>query len=77
MTDKPYIKQSDTQRIRSWILSEMLGGAGKAAVLVIGIGVALYALYLFSLLLPEESKQAPSPQQQGAIEQPLGAVRLA
>lgn len=77
MSDKHYINQTETQRLRSWILSEMLSGAGKAALFVVAIGVALYALYLFSLLLPEESKQAPAPMPQSAIEQPLGVTRIA
>jgi Intrinsic membrane protein PufX len=77
MSDKHYINQTETQRLRSWILSEMLSGAGKAALFVVLIGVSLYAIYLLGLLLPEESKQAPSPQQQGAIEAPVSATQTA
>jgi hypothetical protein len=76
MSDKHYINQTETQRLRSWILSEMLSGAGKAALFVVLIGVSLYAIYLFSLLLPEESKQAPAPMPQSAIEVPLGPTRI-
>ena len=76
MTDKPYIKQTDAQQIRSWILTEMLSGAGKAALLLVGIGVVIYALYLFSLILPEESKQAPAPMPQSAIEAPAAPTQF-
>jgi Intrinsic membrane protein PufX len=75
MTDKHYMNQSETHRLRSWILHEMLVGAGKAAVVLVGIGVLIYAIHLVSLLLPEESKQAPSPM--GAIEAPLTDRQLA
>jgi hypothetical protein len=77
MSDKHYINQTETQRLRSWILSEMLSGAGKAALFVVLIGVSLYAIYLLGLLLPEESKQAPAPMPQSAIEAPVSAVRTA
>jgi hypothetical protein len=53
----------------------MLSGAGKAALFVITIGVLLGAIYLVSLVLPEESKQAPSPQQNGALEMPADLAR--
>jgi len=61
MSDNDYIKQTRGSMLRSWALSEMLRGAGYAAIVLIGIGVFIYALYLLGLLLPEESKQAPSP----------------
>jgi hypothetical protein len=77
MSDKHYINQTETQRLRSWILSEMLSGAGKAALFVVLIGVSLYAIYLLGLLLPEESKQAPAPMPQSAIEAPVSATQTA
>jgi hypothetical protein len=76
MSEKPYFEQTEAQRLRSWILTEMLSGAGKAAVVLVAIGVLLWAIWGLGQLLPPESKQAPSPQQ-GAIEQPLGPTRLA
>ena len=67
--EKPYYEHADTRvHIRHWVLGQMLSGAGKAALFVIAIGAVLYAIYLVSLILPEESKQAPSPQQTGALE---------
>ena len=69
--EKPYYAHADTRsHIRHWVLGQMLVGAGKAALVVITIGVVLFAIYAVSLLLPEESKQAPSPQQTGALEMP-------
>jgi hypothetical protein len=74
--EKPYYEHADTRaHIRHWVLGQMLSGAGKAALFVIAIGVALTAIYVVSLALPEESKQAPSPQQSGAVEMPAALVR--
>ena len=74
--EKPYYEHTDTRaHIRHWVLGQMLSGAGKAARFVITIGVVLFAIYLVSLALPEESKQAPSPQQSGALELPAAPVR--
>jgi hypothetical protein len=75
MSDKHYMNQTEAHRLRSWILHEMLVGAGKAAIVLVGIGVLIYAIYLASLLLPPESKEAPSPM--GAIEAPLDTRHLA
>jgi hypothetical protein len=75
MTDKHYMNQSETHRLRSWILHEMLVGAGRAAIVLIAIGVLLYAIYLVGLLLPPESKEAPAPM--GAVETPLNARQMA
>jgi hypothetical protein len=57
--------------LRSWVLGQMMRGAGYAALVVFGIGFLLYAIYLVGLLLPEESKQAPAPMPQSHLEQPL------
>jgi hypothetical protein len=74
--EKPYYEHADTRsHIRHWVLGQMLSGAGKAALFVITIGVVLWAIYLVSLALPEESKQAPSPQQTGALEMPADLPR--
>jgi hypothetical protein len=74
--EKPYYEHADTRlHIRYWVLGQMLSGAGKAALFVITIGVLLGAIYLVSLVLPEESKQAPSPQQNGALEMPADLAR--
>jgi hypothetical protein len=73
MSDKHYIQQTEAQRIRSWILHEMLGGAGKAAIVVVAIGLLMYLIHLLGMILPADSKTAPPPmpQRSGALEQPL------
>ncbi len=76
--EKPYYEHADTRiHIRHWVLGQMLAGAGKAALFVIAIGAVLGAIYLVSLALPEQSKQAPSPQQSGAIETPAAPALAA
>jgi len=70
--EKPYFEHANRRvLIRHWVLGQMLAGAGKAALFVIAIGVVLGAIYLVSLALPEQSKQAPSPQQTGALQMPV------
>ncbi len=70
MSDKHfYVEDNPTIRLRVWALGQMVWGAFLAGVAVIGIGVVLAAIYAVGLLLPEESKQQPSPY--GALEQPL------
>jgi hypothetical protein len=65
-----YFDEGRAAMLRSWVLGQMLRGAGFAAILVFGIGLLLYAIYLVGLLLPEESKQAPAPMPQSHLEQP-------
>jgi hypothetical protein len=77
MSDKPYYEHNDTrQHLRYWVLGQMMTGAGKAALFVVLIGVVLYAIYLVGLLLPAESKQAPSPSL-SVIEAPQASTRIA
>ena len=71
--NRPYWETGGTSMLRNFVLAQMLRGAGWSALLVVAVGGGLYALYLASLLLPEESKQAPAPM--GALEQPLDAGR--
>ena len=59
--DQPYWAQDRRGMLRSWVLSEMLRGAGYAGVVLLGIGLFLWVIYLFGLLLPEDSKNAPPP----------------
>lgn len=56
-----YYSESRTTSLVFWATGQMAKGMLYAAVFVIGIGLILWALYGISLLLPEESKQAPSP----------------
>jgi hypothetical protein len=64
-----YFDEGRTARLTYWGLGQMLKGAGYAAAFLLAIGLVLWVIYGVGLLLPEESKQAPSPY--GALEQPL------
>ena len=69
MTDKPYYEQPSTViRLRIWALGQMVWGAFLAGLVLAGIAAVLFAIYLAGLLLPEESKQAPSPYGALAVE---------
>ena len=61
MSDKPYYDETPGAMLRSWVLGQMMRGAGYAAAFLIVVGLCLWAVYGVSLLLPEESKQAPPP----------------
>ena len=61
MAEHDYIQETTAQRLRNWILSEMLRGAGYTAVVLVGIGALIGVIYIVSLFLPEESKNAPPP----------------
>ena len=48
-------------RMRVWALGQMVWGAFIAGAVLTVVGGVLAAVWAFGLLLPEESKQAPSP----------------
>ncbi|MBS3981019.1 MAG: RC-LH1 core complex protein PufX [Rhodobacteraceae bacterium] len=66
-----YFEETKQTNLVFWSLGQMLKGAGYAAAFVIAIGLALWAIYLVGLLLPEESRQTPSPF--GALDAPYVA----
>ncbi|MDP3194907.1 RC-LH1 core complex protein PufX [Tabrizicola sp.] len=66
-----YFEETKQTNLVFWSLGQMLKGAGYAAAFVIAISLALWAIYLVGLLLPEESRQTPSPY--GALEAPYVA----
>lgn len=74
MSEKYYSEPSEEAALRSWALKQMLKGAAWAALLVFGLGMLLWAIWGLGQLLPDASKEAPSPY--GALEmaQPLVAV---
>jgi hypothetical protein len=74
MADHDYIQISKGAQLRNWILSEMMRGAGYAALVVVGIALVIWAIYLVGLLLPEDSKNAPPPMPFSQIEAPLVAA---
>jgi photosynthetic reaction center PufX protein len=62
MSDHHYIHdQSEVIRLRTWGLGQRVWGAFVAAMVLAVIGGLLLVVWGVSLLLPEQSKQAPSP----------------
>jgi len=70
MTDngKLYYEQGRRATIRNYVLFEMIRGAGWGGLLLLVIGGTLFAIYLFGLLLPEDSKNAPPPMPYSQIQ---------
>ena len=67
MSDREYWEtEHPVIRMRVWILGQMVWGAFIAGLVLAGILAILFATWVVGELLPEESKQAPSPY--GAIE---------
>lgn len=64
-----YFTESKQTSLVYWSLGQMLKGALYAAAFVIAIALIVWAIYLVGLLLPEESRQTPSPYTQ--LEAPL------
>jgi hypothetical protein len=72
MSDKSYFHEpNQTVHLRVWALGQMVWGAFLGGVFLLGIGLFVWAIYLIGLLLPEESRQTPSPY--GALEAPFVA----
>ena len=63
MSDKEFVydDQHPTIRLRVWALGQMVWGAFLAGVIVLAIGGVLVAIWLAGMLLPERSKEGPSP----------------
>lgn len=61
-----YEGQSHLIRLRVWALGQMVWGAFIAGVVLAAIGAVVLAIWGISQLLPEQSKQMPSPY--GALE---------
>lgn len=56
-----YEGQSHVIRLRIWALGQMVWGAFMAGVWLAVVAAFLLVLWVVSQLLPEQSKQAPSP----------------
>lgn len=71
MAEHDYIQESPSARLRNWVLSEMMRGAGYAALLLLVIGIGYAIIWGIGQLLPAESKNAPPPMPYSAYEAPL------
>ena len=67
-------EQSPVIRLRVWALGQMVWGAFLGGVFLAVIAAFAIAIWIVSQLLPEESKQAPSPYGALEISQPLTAT---
>ncbi len=56
-----YFQTSRRASLTTWVTGEMLRGAGWAALVLIVIGLTLWAIYGVGLLLPAESRETPDP----------------
>ena len=64
-------EQSPVIRLRVWALGQMVWGAFLGGVFLAVIAAFAIAIWIVSQLLPEQSKQAPSPYGALEISQPL------
>jgi Intrinsic membrane protein PufX len=69
MMSDDYFTTTRSQQLYVWVAAQMLKGAGWAAALLIGVGLTIWVIYGIGLLLPEASRETPSPY--GALEQPV------
>ncbi|NBD29100.1 MAG: hypothetical protein GVY31_03555 [Alphaproteobacteria bacterium] len=76
MAQHDYISETPGQRLRNWILSEMLRGAGYAAVVLVGIGAIIGLIWVVGQFLPEDSKNAPPPMPYSALDAPALAATV-
>jgi hypothetical protein len=75
MSDEHYFEgQSPVIRLRVWALGQMVWGAFMAGVGLAVVCGILFSIWVVSLLLPEQSKQTPSPYGAVEIAQPLDQV---
>jgi len=63
-----YFTTTRTQQLNVWVAAQMLKGAGWAAAVLIGTALTIWAIYGIGLLLPEASRETPSPY--GAVDVP-------
>ena len=75
MSEKSYFEERPAVMLRSWVLSQMLRGAGYAALFVLAIGFGLYILYGIGLLLPPDSKTAPDPTPEAFLSAPASVLQ--
>ncbi len=62
MSDEHYFEgQSPVIRLRVWALGQMVWGAFLAGIGLAIVAAVLLAIWVVSQMLPEQSKQSPSP----------------
>lgn len=71
MAEHDYIQQTTVQRLRNWVLSEMMRGAGYALAFLLFIGVIFLIIWGIGQFLPADSKNAPPPMPYSALEAPV------
>ncbi len=72
MANNPMFEGNPSRKeLRSAVTGQMAKGFGAAMFVVVGIGVAIWVMYLLGTLLPPESKEAPDPSYGWHIEQPV------
>lgn len=69
-----YEGQDHIVRLRVWALGQMVWGAFLAGVGVAVIAGILLVVWVISLLLPEQSKQMPSPYSAVEVVRVIEAV---
>lgn len=74
MSDKFYSEPNEASAMRSWVMWQMLRGAGWAAVFVLVLAVTYGVIWGIGQLLPDASKEAPSPYGALELSSPLSAT---
>lgn len=64
----PYFAQDQRSAVKTFVLSEMMRGAGYAALFILGVLALLFAVWGVGLLLPADSKNAPPPMPYSVLE---------
>ena len=63
MSDKEFVYDNEhpTIRLRVRMLGQMIWGAFLGGIFILAIAAVLVAIWLAGMLLPERSKEGPSP----------------
>ena len=71
MVEHDYIQETPNQRLRNWVLSEMVRGAGYALAFLLFIGAIYGVIWGIGQFLPDDSKNAPPPMPYSALDAPM------
>jgi hypothetical protein len=61
MTEDHSFSISRRAQLSTWIAGQMLRGAGRAALVVVGFGLVLTVIWFVGTRLPAESRDTPDP----------------